>query len=93
MTTQYWVGKFAQVKKAETPGWGPEGLVTYPAGIGGFIRCADDEGRAVIELSHFYGRYNPNLATYGEVSFELDNLLLGEGIQAWGADDRKSQTE
>ncbi len=89
MPTQDWIGKFAQVKEPETPGWGPEGLVTYPAGISGFIRRADKEGRAVIELSHFYGKYNPNLASYGEVSFELENLHLGDDVQAWGADDRK----
>jgi hypothetical protein len=89
MSTPDWIGKFAQVKEAETPGWGPEGLVTYPAGIGGFIQRSDNEGRAVIELTHFYGEYNANLATYGEVSFELKNLYLGDGVQAWGADDRK----
>ena len=83
-----WVGKFAQVKDQETPGWGPEGLVSYPAGIGGFIIRADDEGRAVVELSYFYGKSNGSLEAYGEVAFEVENLHIGPDIQAWGADDR-----
>ncbi len=83
-----WVGKYAQVKKPETPGWGPEGLVSYPAGIGGFIVRADETGRAVVQLSYFYGKYNGNLATYGLVAFQLESLHLGDDVEAWGEDDR-----
>ena len=83
-----WVGKFAQVKEPETPGWGPEGLVSYPAGIGGFILRADEEGRAVVKLSHFYGKSNIKLAAYGEVAFLLGSLHLSNDVQAWGEDDR-----
>lgn len=83
-----WVGKYAQVRAPETPGWGPEGLVSYPAGLGGFIVRADDGGRAVIQLSHYYGKFNRNLATYGEVAFQLEALHIGDDVQAWGVDDR-----
>jgi hypothetical protein len=83
-----WVGKFAQVKDPETPGRGPEGLVSYPAGIGGFILRADENGRAVMKLSHFYGKSNSNLEEYGEVAFDVADLHLGDDVQAWGADDR-----
>ena len=83
-----WVGKFAQVKDQKTPGWGPEGLVSYPAGIGGFILRADDEGRAVVKLSHFYGENNGNLTAYGEIAFEVQNLHIGDDVQVWGADGR-----
>ena len=83
-----WVGKFAEVKGPETPGWGPEGLVSYPAGIGGLILRTDNEGRAVVKLSYFYGKINGNLAAYGEVAFEVENLHIGNDIQAWGEDDR-----
>ena len=85
-----WVGRFAQVKEAETPGWGPEGLVSYPAGIGGFILRADDKGRAVVSLSHFYGAFNRNLVAYGEVAFQLENLHVGDDVRSWGEDDRSS---
>ncbi|MFQ5789178.1 MAG: hypothetical protein ACE5JI_01755 [Acidobacteriota bacterium] len=88
MSASGWIGKFAQVKNAETPGWGPEGLVSYPEGIGGFIVRLDDEGRAVLQLSHFYGEPNDNLAAYGEVAFQAEDLLVGDGVQAWGKDDR-----
>jgi hypothetical protein len=83
-----WIGKFAQVESSETPGWGPEGHVSYPAGIGGFILRADDKGRAVVKLSHFYGRVNSNLAAYGEVAFPPESLLLSDEVRAWGEDDR-----
>ncbi len=83
-----WVGKFAQVKESETPGWGPEGLVSYPAGIGGFILRRDESGRAVVRLSHFYGNLNSNLSAYGEVAFHLKSLHVGDAVQAWGEDDR-----
>jgi hypothetical protein len=82
------VGKFAQVRRAGTPGWGPEGLVSYPEGIGGWVVRSDSEGRAVVELGYFFGRRNPNLAAYGEVAFELEDLFLGDGVRAWGRDDR-----
>lgn len=84
-----WIGKYAQVKDPETPGWGPEGAVSYPAGIGGFISRADEQGRAVVQLSHFYGKFNRNLAAYGEVAFELQTLHIGSDVQAWGRDDRE----
>ncbi len=90
MSSTDWVSKFAQVKEAETPGWGPEGIVSYPAGIGGFILRSDDEGRLVVNLSHFYGTFNPNLAAYGEVAFQSESLHVGDGVQAWGEDDRAS---
>jgi hypothetical protein len=83
-----WKGKFAQVKEAETPGWGPEGLVSYPAGIGGFVLRSDDEGRLVVNLSYFYGAFNTNLAAYGDVAFQPEGLHVGDGVQAWGEDDR-----
>lgn len=83
-----WVGKFAQVKDPETPGWGPEGLVSYPAGIGGFILRTDEKGRPVVKLSHFYGKANSNLTAYGEVAFSLESIHLGNEVQAWGEDDR-----
>lgn len=83
-----WIGKYAQVREPETPGWGPEGLVSYPAGIGGFIVRADESGRAVVQLSHFYGDYNGNLAAYGQVAFQVERLHLGDDVAAWGEDDR-----
>jgi hypothetical protein len=83
-----WIGKFAQVKDPATPGWGPEGLVTYPAGIGGFILRADENGRAVVKLTHFYGKSNLNLAVYGEVAFPPESLHLSDDVRAWGEDDR-----
>jgi len=83
-----WVGKYAQVKEGETPGWGPEGLVSYPRGIGGFIVRVDENGRAVVKLSHFYGKQNSNLAEYGLVAFHLRDLHAGDDVKAWGQDDR-----
>ena len=80
---------FAQVRSPETPGRGPEGLVAYPAGIGGFITGADHEGWAVVRLSHFYGQFNGHLAAYGQVAFEIESLFLGDRVQAWGEDDRR----
>lgn len=81
-------GKFAQVREPGTPGWGPEGLVGYPEGIGGFIVRVDEAGRAVVQLAYYYGKLNPNLETYGEVAFEADDLYIGDQIQSWGTDDR-----
>ena len=83
-----WAGKYAQVKATETPGWGPEGLVSYPAGVGGFIVRVDESGRAVVQLSHFYGKHNGNLAEYGRVAFHLRDLHIGDDVTAWGQDDR-----
>lgn len=81
-------GKFAQVKEAGTPGWGPEGLVSYPEGIGGFILRIDPEGRLVVRLAYYYGKPNPNLAHYGEVAFQAEDLHIGDHIRPWGSDDR-----
>lgn len=89
MSAPGWVGKFVQVRDPSTPGWGPEGLVSYPEGIGGFIVRADDRGRAVVRLSHFFGVSNRHLEEYGEVAFELEDLHVGEGVQSWGRDDRQ----
>ena len=87
-TESEWVGKYAQVKETETPGWGPEGLVSYPAGIGGFILRVDESGRAVVQLSYFYGKHNVSLAEYGHVAFHLRDLHVGDDVKAWGQDDR-----
>jgi len=87
------VGKFAQVQEAGTPGWGPEGLVTYPEGLGGFIVGSDSEGRAVVALGYFFGKLNPNLKAYGEIAFELEDLHIGDGVQSWGTDDRAPASE
>jgi hypothetical protein len=83
------VGKFAQVKEPGTPGWGPEGLVAYPEGLGGFVVRTDSEGRPVVRLGYFFGKPNPNLAAYGEVAFAAEHLHLGDHVQAWGSDDRR----
>jgi hypothetical protein len=84
-----WAGRFAQVREPGTPGWGPEGLVTYPEGIGGFIVRLDEEGRVVVRLAYYYGKPNSNLQAYGEVSFQPEDLHIGDEVQAWGADDRR----
>ncbi len=92
MTGPDWLGKFAEVKDPGTPGWGPEGLVTYPEGIGGFIIQTDEKGRPIVRLSHFHGKSNSNLGSYGEVAFELEDLNIGDGVQSWGEDDRQRET-
>jgi hypothetical protein len=90
-TTQNWIGKFAAVKDPGTPGWGPEGVVTYPEGIGGFIVASDDRGRPVVRLTHFYGKSNRNLAEYGEVAFQIEDLHVGDGVRSWGEDDHRKE--
>ena len=81
--TPDWIGKYAEVKDPGTPGWSPEGTVTYPEGVGGFIVRSDDRGRPVVRLSHYYGKSNRNLVEYGEVAFEMETstsqTALGPG--------------
>ena len=82
--TPDWVGKYAEVKDPGTPGWSPEGTVTYPEGVGGFIVRSDDRGRPVVRLSHYYGKSNRNLVEYGEVAFEMETLHIAEGVRSRG---------
>ena len=88
-TLPNWIGKFAEVKEPGTPGWGPEGVVTYPEGLGGFVIRNDDDGRPVVRLSHFYGKPNRNLTEYGEIAFQVEDLHLGDGVQSWGETERR----
>lgn len=88
-TLPNWIGKFAEVKEPGTRGWGPEGVVTYPEGLGGFVVQSDDDGRPVVSLSHFYGKSNRNLTEYGEVAFQLEDLHLGDGVRSRGEDERR----
>ena len=88
-TIPNWIGKFAEVKESGTPGWGPEGVVTYPEGLGGFVVRGDDEGRPVVRLSHFHGKSNRNLTEYGEVAFQVEDLTFGDGVQSREEHERR----
>ena len=76
-TTPSWIGTFAELKEPGPPGCGPEGIVTYPEGIGGFVVRSDDDAKPVVRLRHFYSKSNHHFAEHGDVSFQVEDLHLG----------------